>query len=135
MLRSPLLKETVGKLCFEEWKGFQYEAFSVVGLNCRRGPCSALRGGSVKRFKVFDGNGRFIARTGSKTSAITMARAAGGFVVTGNLVKPTWIYDGSGKGRANPGRSMLFKTRAAALKYAREHGAKRFSIQKLTRGR
>jgi hypothetical protein len=30
---------------------------------------------------------------------------------------------------------LLFRTRAAALKYAREHGAKRFSIKKLKRGR
>lgn len=36
--------------------------------------------------------------------------------------------------RSNP-RSLLFKTRAAALKYARDHGAKRFSIRKLKRGR
>ncbi len=34
----------------------------------------------------------------------------------------------------NP-RRLLFKTRAAALKYAREHGAKQFSIKKLKRGK
>jgi hypothetical protein len=37
--------------------------------------------------------------------------------------------------RRNPGGSLLFRSRAAALKYAREHGAKRFSIKKLKRGR
>jgi hypothetical protein len=36
--------------------------------------------------------------------------------------------------RGNP-RQLLFRTRAAALKYAREHGAKRFSIKKLKRGK
>ncbi len=35
----------------------------------------------------------------------------------------------------NPRGSLLFRTRAAALKYAREHGAKKFSIKKLKRGR
>ena len=30
---------------------------------------------------------------------------------------------------------LLFHTRAAALKYAREHGAKNFSVRKLKRGR
>ncbi len=35
----------------------------------------------------------------------------------------------------NPAGALLFRTRAAALKYAREHGAKRFSIKKLKRGR
>ncbi len=35
---------------------------------------------------------------------------------------------------SNP-QSMLFRTRAAALKYAREHGAKRFSIRKVKAGR
>jgi hypothetical protein len=34
----------------------------------------------------------------------------------------------------NP-RSLLFRSRAAALKYAREHGAKKFSIKKLKRGK
>ncbi len=38
------------------------------------------------------------------------------------------------KGRSNPG-NLLFRTRAAALKYAREHGAKRFSIRKVKAGR
>ena len=33
--------------------------------------------------------------------------------------------------RANPRALMLFRTRAAALKYAREHGVKSFSIKKL----
>jgi hypothetical protein len=33
------------------------------------------------------------------------------------------------------GKTLRFKTRAAALTYAREHGAKRFSIKKLKRGR
>jgi hypothetical protein len=34
----------------------------------------------------------------------------------------------------NPSGSLLFRTRAAALKYAREYGAKKFSIKKLKRG-
>jgi hypothetical protein len=36
--------------------------------------------------------------------------------------------------RNNP-RPLLFRTRASALKYAREHGAKRFSIRKVKAGR
>jgi hypothetical protein len=36
--------------------------------------------------------------------------------------------------RSNPSQ-LLFRTRAAALKYAREHGAKKFSIKKLKRGK
>ncbi len=34
----------------------------------------------------------------------------------------------------NP-KQMLFKTKAAAVKYARNHGAKKFSVRKLKRGR
>lgn len=34
----------------------------------------------------------------------------------------------------NP-RSLVFRTKAAALKYARSHGVKKFSIRKLKRGR
>jgi hypothetical protein len=34
----------------------------------------------------------------------------------------------------NP-KQMLFKSKAAAVKYAREHGAKRFSVKKLKKGR
>ena len=37
--------------------------------------------------------------------------------------------------QANPGGQLLFRTRAAAVKYAREHGAKKFSVRKLKRGR
>lgn len=43
------------------------------------------------------------------------------------------VYAGA-KGRANP-RQLLFKSKAAALKYAREHGAKRFSIRNVKAGR
>ena len=35
----------------------------------------------------------------------------------------------------NPSGLLLFRTRAAAAKYAREHGAKKFSIKKLKRGK
>lgn len=36
----------------------------------------------------------------------------------------------------NPsGGALLFRTKASALKYAREHGAKRFSIRKVKAGR
>lgn len=34
----------------------------------------------------------------------------------------------------NP-KQLLFKSKAAATKYAKAHGAKRFSIKKLKRGR
>lgn len=37
-------------------------------------------------------------------------------------------------GEHNP-KQLLFRTKAAALKYAREHGAKKFSVRKLKRGR
>ena len=39
------------------------------------------------------------------------------------------------KKRRNNANQLLFSTRAAALKYAREHGAKNFSVRKLKRGR
>jgi hypothetical protein len=44
-------------------------------------------------------------------------------------VKGGWIIQAS-----NPRGQLLFRTRAAAVKYAREHGAKRFSVRKLKRG-
>ena len=39
------------------------------------------------------------------------------------------------KNKNNPRGAFLFRTRAAALKYAREHGAKRFSIRNVKAGR
>ena len=39
------------------------------------------------------------------------------------------------KSASNPRGQLLFSTRAAAVKYAREHGAKKFSVRKLKRGR
>jgi hypothetical protein len=45
------------------------------------------------------------------------------------------IYADTGRLFGKNPVQLLFKTRAAALKYAREHGAKRFSIKKLKRGR
>jgi hypothetical protein len=39
-----------------------------------------------------------------------------------------------GRQYPNPVGQLLFRTRAAAVKYAKEHGAKRYSIRKLRRG-
>jgi hypothetical protein len=39
------------------------------------------------------------------------------------------------RGQNPAGQTLLFRTRAAAQKYAREHGAKKFSIKKLKRGK
>ena len=37
--------------------------------------------------------------------------------------------------KKNPTGQLLFRTRNAAVKYAREHGAKKYSVRKLKRGR
>jgi hypothetical protein len=41
----------------------------------------------------------------------------------------------AGRDAARNPRQLLFKSRAAAVKYAKAHGAKRFSVKKLERGR
>jgi hypothetical protein len=48
---------------------------------------------------------------------------------------PEFPYRGKYRAVKSKNPTLLFRTRAAALKYAREHGAKRFSIKKLKRGR
>jgi hypothetical protein len=71
---------------------------------------------------VYDGAGKLVGKF-SRKSAKMIARVVGGTV---------------GKPKINPRKKngpLLFKSRAAAVKYARTHGAKRFSVKKLARGR
>ncbi len=71
---------------------------------------------------VYDGAGKFVGKF-SRKSAKMIARVVGGTV---------------GKPKVNPCKKngpLLFKSRAAAVKYARTHGAKRYSVKKLQRGR
>jgi hypothetical protein len=39
------------------------------------------------------------------------------------------------KRRSKNPKQMLFKSKAAAVKYAKAHGAKRFSVKKLKKGK
>jgi hypothetical protein len=77
---------------------------------------------------VYDGAGKLVGRFSRKTAKM-VAR-----VVRGTVGKP----------KVNPrkktylpvrGGQVLFKSRAAAVKYAKAHGAKRYSVKKLARGR
>jgi hypothetical protein len=71
---------------------------------------------------VYDGAGKLVGKF-SRKSAKMIARVVGGTV---------------GKPKVNPCKKngpLLFKSRAAAVKYAKTHGAKRFSVKKLQRGR
>jgi hypothetical protein len=77
---------------------------------------------------VYDGAGKLVGRF-SRKSAKAIARVVGGTV---------------GKPKVNPrkktylpvrGGQVLFKSRAAAVRYAKAHGAKRYSVKKLARGR
>lgn len=71
---------------------------------------------------VYDGAGKLVGRFSRKTAAM-VARVVGGTV---------------GKPKMNPRKrsgQLLFKSRAAAVKYAKSHGAKRYSVKKLARPR
>jgi hypothetical protein len=82
------------------------------------------------------GTSRTEVRSPTRTATSTKAKTWGNITVTGGAGRgatTTVTVKGGGK-KKNPS-ALLFRTRAAALKYAREHGAKRFSIKKLKRGR
>lgn len=120
----------------------------LKGYSIRKNPEGAGRGGKATGAGAGGAGGgagagsqggasRTEVRSPTRTSTATHAKTWGNITVTGGAGRgatTTVKIAGGGKKKKNPA-GLLFKTRSAALKYAREHGAKRFSIKKLKRGR
>jgi hypothetical protein len=68
----------------------------------------------------------------TRTATSTRAKTSGNITVTGGAGRGATTTVTIKRGK-NP-HQLLFRTRAAAAKYAKEHGAKRYSIRKLRRG-
>jgi hypothetical protein len=82
------------------------------------------------------GTSRTEVRSPTRTATSTKAKTWGNITVTGGAGRgatTTVTVKGGGK-KKNPS-ALLFRTRAAAVRYARAHGAKRYSVKKLKRGR
>ena len=114
---------------------------------------NAISGAHKVRYEVIVGNVGTVYDGFSRSAALTKYSTyvkssrsgggrAGGEDVTlmrdGDIVK-----EHSGRRRGNPRtkrncrnpKQLLFKSKAAAVAYARAHGAKKFSVKKLKRGR
>ncbi len=101
-----------------------------LGSTIDAGSESALRGGGEK-LKMAKSS-MYLAKYGPKQSR-TRSKSGHTKKYHGKKLYGKGAYPYTKLAR-NPDQ-LLFRTRAAALKYAREHGAKRFSIKKLKRGK
>jgi hypothetical protein len=72
--------------------------------------------------RVYDGQGKFFVKASSRGAAKTIARVIGGTV---------------GKPKSNPKKkgALIFRTKTAAKKYAKNHGLTRFSLKKVARAK
>jgi hypothetical protein len=118
----------------------------LKGFSIRKNPEGAGRGGKATGAGAGGAGGgagagsqggasRTEVRSPTRTSTSTKAKTTGNITVTGGAGRGATTSVTIVRGKKKNPAALLFRTRKAALKYAREHGAKRFSIKKLKRGR